>query len=275
MAARSRPRGGLAKEDEVREERNMWNQIVSDMTRLKSINTRAAEVSKLIVEGEEKLSLDSAPPVVEIDILQDLYREGVKLAEEEQKILKEDPNGAIQNIGILSALRDASEIELPRSTANLKGRNTKRKLDGDSNAESPVPSPSVASSTTHSRLKGSSGRSGSVPSIPKEAKEMAVKMEEPSLSAGAEGVKGNMAEKAGLLIKGAEVAYKQSKQKGIEGEWIQCTIISVSGEGKQKRFEVQDPEPDENGAPGQIYKTTAAALIPIPAKGTILSDYPK
>lgn len=38
---------------------------------------------------------------------------------------------------------------------------------------------------------------------------------------------------------------------------------------------MQDPEPDENGAPGQIYKTTAAALIPIPLAGAALPDYPK
>ncbi|KAI9754598.1 MAG: hypothetical protein M4579_004627 [Chaenotheca gracillima] len=275
MAARNRPRGAAAKEDEVREERNMWNQIVSDMTRLKNVNARAAEVSKLIVETEEKMSADMAPSVREIDALQDLYREGVKLAEEEQKILTEDPNGAIQTIGILSALRDASEIEMPRSSATSKSRTMKRKLDGDGVVDSPGPSPGVGPSNPHSRLKGTSVRSGSVPSIVKDIKEPAVKTEEPLLSSGTESMKGTSAEKAGLLVKGAEVAYKQSKQKGIEGEWIQCEIISVSGEGKHKRFEVQDPEPDENGAPGQVYKTTAAALIPIPPKGTILADYPK
>lgn len=36
-----------------------------------------------------------------------------------------------------------------------------------------------------------------------------------------------------------------------------------------RSYEVQDPEPDENGAPGQIYKTSASALIPIPAEDAI------
>ena len=40
------------------------------------------------------------------------------------------------------------------------------------------------------------------------------------------------------------------------------------------RYEVQDPEPEENGAPGQIYKTSAAALIAIPLADAILPDYP-
>ena len=39
------------------------------------------------------------------------------------------------------------------------------------------------------------------------------------------------------------------------------------------RYEVQDPEPDENGAPGDIYKANAAALIAIPTPDTSLPDY--
>ena len=36
---------------------------------------------------------------------------------------------------------------------------------------------------------------------------------------------------------------------------------------------MQDPEPDENGAPGQVYKTTALALIAIPGPDAILPDF--
>lgn len=56
MAARNRPRGGLVKEDpaDAHEERNMWNQIVSDLKRLKGIHARAAEVSAAIVDMESR-----------------------------------------------------------------------------------------------------------------------------------------------------------------------------------------------------------------------------
>ena len=40
------------------------------------------------------------------------------------------------------------------------------------------------------------------------------------------------------------------------------------------RYDVQDPEPDDNGAPGQIYKTSAAALIAIPLPDAILAEHP-
>ncbi len=39
------------------------------------------------------------------------------------------------------------------------------------------------------------------------------------------------------------------------------------------RYEVQDPEPDDNGQPGQIYKASANALIAIPSADATLPDY--
>lgn len=158
----------------------------------------------------------------------------MKLAEEEQKILNDDPNGTIQNLGLLAALRNASENEPPRSSANLKSRTTKRKPEMDGAVDSPGPSPGGASSSGYGRLKGMGGRSGSVPFMPRDGKEASAKIEDGS-SNGADGGKGTAAEKAGLLVKDAEVAYKQGKQKGAEGDWIQCIILSVSGEGKNKR----------------------------------------
>lgn len=58
MAARNRPRGGPIKEDltDAHEERNMWNQIVNDLKRLKTIQVRATEVSKNIVEMESNMA---------------------------------------------------------------------------------------------------------------------------------------------------------------------------------------------------------------------------
>ncbi len=57
MAARNRPRGGTAKEDsaDAHEERNMWNQIVADIKRLKIISARAAEVSISIKDMEASM----------------------------------------------------------------------------------------------------------------------------------------------------------------------------------------------------------------------------
>ena len=58
MAARNRPRNGLAKDDapDAHEERTMWNTIVNDLRKLKSIQARAADVAKQQVELEAKIA---------------------------------------------------------------------------------------------------------------------------------------------------------------------------------------------------------------------------
>lgn len=178
-----------------------------------------------------------APTVTGIDELADLYREGVRLAEEEEKILKEEPNDVIKNIEILAALRSASETEPIRAPqAVSKPRNPKRqKLETDGAADSPAPIPSPSVALPAARIKGSSSvRSGSVPSTREVKPEPIVKVEE-----GSEGSKGLVGEKAGKFYVGAEVAYKQAKPKD-EGQWIQCIIQSITDVGNKKRWALLD-----------------------------------
>ena len=173
-----------------------------------------------------------APTVKAIDELASLYREGVKLAEEEEKILKEEPNDVIKNIEILAALRSASETEPVRTAqAVSKPRNPKRqKIDTDGSAESPAPIPSPSVVLPAARIKGTSSvRSGSVPSTREIKPEPVVKLEE-----GSEGSKGPAGEKAGKFYIGAEVAYKQAKPKEDGSQWIQCNITNVVDTPKKK-----------------------------------------
>ncbi|KAK9454441.1 SGF29 tudor-like domain-containing protein [Dipodascopsis uninucleata] len=74
--------------------------------------------------------------------------------------------------------------------------------------------------------------------------------------------------------KGSQVAFRLKKQKGMEVEWIQCEITKVIGEGSKIRYEVQDPEPDENNNPGQSYKAGLKDIILIPQSSADLSPYP-
>jgi SAGA-associated factor 29 len=39
-------------------------------------------------------------------------------------------------------------------------------------------------------------------------------------------------------------------------------------------YDVQDPEPNENGEEGAVFKTTASSLIPIPHAGAPLPSFP-
>lgn len=70
---------------------------------------------------------------------------------------------------------------------------------------------------------------------------------------------------------GSEVAYKSKRT----GEWIQCICTKISGDGQ--RFEVKDPEPDEFGKPGGIFKCNWKEILLIPpatAKRSLTPNYP-
>lgn len=88
-----------------------------------------------------------------------MHREGLKNAEEEARILEEEPDDLIRNLEILISVRTAMEAEAPqprerntpsKTTAQpvkpAPGRNAKRKLDGianDASIETATPPPSA------------------------------------------------------------------------------------------------------------------------------------
>lgn len=71
---------------------------------------------------------------------------------------------------------------------------------------------------------------------------------------------------------GLDVAYKL-RNRHLE-EWIQCEVMRVYSDGV--RFEIRDPEPDENNNPGQTFKAGYREIILIPVKDTVkkLPIYP-
>lgn len=71
---------------------------------------------------------------------------------------------------------------------------------------------------------------------------------------------------------GSEVAYKL-KNRHFE-EWIQCEVMKVIGDGI--KFEIRDPEPDENNNPGQTFKASYKEILLIPRIEEIqdLTSYP-
>ena len=170
----------------------------------------------------------------DIDELQALYRELLKLSAEENRALNEEPTDLIRNVEILKALSEASREatrEAPSQRSSTLSKNRKQKPsrgDVDGAADSPGPTPSVQ--VPQVRVKGSSVRSGSVAST-RDSKDSIVKSED-SLDE----TKGSIAERAGKFVKGADVAYKQAKPKEDGGQWIQCTIMSVIEVGNKKQF---------------------------------------
>lgn len=71
----------------------------------------------------------------------------------------------------------------------------------------------------------------------------------------------------------SEVAFKL-RQRGSDDEWIQCEVTKIVGDGT--KFEVRDPEPDENNNPGKTFKATWKDIIQIPTVDEVvdLEPYP-
>ncbi|MCJ1289584.1 SAGA HAT/Core module component [Xylographa carneopallida] len=259
-------------ESNANEESSLWAQIKKDLAKCSAVRKRSDEVGKKIIEMQAEMALiPGGASVAKLDELQTLWRESLRLAAEEHRMLNEEPEDIIKNVSVLQALRAASakESERERALPSSKVRKPKPpKQDLDGAADSPGPSPSVASGSA-SRLKGTStARSGSVASVREE--KVAVKVEE-----GSDAAKGPSAERAGKFVIDAEVAYKQAKVREDGSQWIVCKILSITEVGNKKRYEVQDPVPEDgSGQAGQIYKASAAALIAIAPEDAVLADYP-
>lgn len=70
-----------------------------------------------------------------------------------------------------------------------------------------------------------------------------------------------------------EVLYRNNKSRSVEGEGILCRVTSVIGEGKQRRYEIIDADPDPP-VPAQPYRASVNHLvaIPPPPSNTTLPD---
>jgi SAGA-associated factor 29 len=77
-----------------------------------------------------------------------------------------------------------------------------------------------------------------------------------------------------VYAKDEEVAFKRKVAGGKpdEQDWILGRVVRVIGEGKSRRYEVQDPFPDE-GSVNPLFKSSASQMVPIPPEGTALEDY--
>ncbi|GFF30267.1 SAGA-associated factor 29 [Aspergillus udagawae] len=276
--SRNRPRGPPVPRDNglaANEETDMWNKILQDLRKAKEKNDKQKVVAEEIAALNEQIGRDGGRPTLsEHNQLDSLYRQMSKLCEEERAILQDEPSDVIKNLGLLTALRQASEAEAPfnRAASLVKSRKKRSDVDGSA-TDSPGPSVPPVSDKI-GRIKGVQRSTSASSPQTRDGREtrdsVMVKIEET-----AENIRGTIAERNGQLVIGAEVVFKHNKNKqGVEGEGIQCIIKGISGDGPKKRYDVQDPEPNENGEQGAVYKTTAASLIPIPQVGSTLPVFP-
>ena len=74
------------------------------------------------------------------------------------------------------------------------------------------------------------------------------------------------------------MVFYRNKGRAQEGEGILCRVTNVIGEGKQRRYEIQDADPDPVPGSNDLpppYRASVAHLVPIPGENKGLQDLGK
>ncbi|KAH9867095.1 hypothetical protein IAQ61_007687 [Plenodomus lingam] len=282
MAARNRPRGGQLKE-EFDEERSIWNSIKADGRRVDQLMKESDALQDKILDltAQQKARIDRGDePSSRIDNeLEQALRDNIRNLNEAQTLLQavDGGNDISTQIGILSALRASPELSSASRATSVGGgkagreRQGKRKLTDSIDdresvaADSPGgPSPKVIISSQKDRLvaKSNSSRAGSVPA----AREGSVKMDDDKDDLGKES-RPRLSPQTEVLYRNNAKHRSSSSSASFEGEGILCRVTSVIGEGKQRRYEIIDADPDPP-TPSVPYRASVNHLIPIPPPST-------
>jgi len=197
----------------------------------------------------------------------------------------------LDSISVLQGLRSASEESslqqaqaAARTSAASKQRGSgiaKRKIgpgssaaqsigvteDGEEGSAAPSPRGGGArlSAGHKEKVRGSSAQ----PST----REVSVKLEDGAESV-ASSVEAPDSRQRLTLNLGAMVFYR-NKGRAQEGEGILCKVTNVIGEGKQRRYEIQDADPDPQIDMPAPYRASVSNLVPIPTVNTGLPDLVK
>lgn len=277
------------------------------------MQARSNEIGREIlqVESQQATLLDANKPsdAALDERLEKLYRENVKLCEDVQHIIegKSNDTNLLDSINILRGLRDASEQDAAHLQVSSGHRTASGKLsrapkksgsksasavaasteDGDEASAAPSPRISIGAANRLS-TKEKSSRSGSIPTT----REASVKIEDgaesvassadgASAAAGPTKASGGSRPSNRLVLKLGEIVFCRHDMKNYdpkkgdppEGEGILCRVTNVIGEGKQRRYEVQDADMQADPPPPQ--RASVSQLIQIPEDNRGLSDLHK
>ena len=169
-----------------------------------------------------------------------MYREQVRIADDQKALLGSNSDGLLSNISILTAVQKGNEVvedlPLPRGSTS-RDSHSRSTIDYEGPSDSPVPSP--AENRRIGKVSGS-GRTGSQPPRSTHV-EVVVKTDSFSESS-----ERNSSKPKIVYAVRDEVAFKRKNEEGGH-DWIQGEVTRIIGEGKSRRYEVKDPFPDPPG----------------------------
>ncbi|KAF2857802.1 hypothetical protein K470DRAFT_222643 [Piedraia hortae CBS 480.64] len=292
MSSSNRIRAHNSRDTDV--ERRLWKEIQDKAIEADSLMNRSNENGAQIIHLEERqaqLIKDGNPASAIIDEqLESLYRANLQITKSIEEIVRgREGVNLLERINVLAGLRESSEEQHVSSQSGRGANNAKRKAIRSggkliSTIEDDTPSPRISLGPA-SRLgvKERPSRAGSLPGT----REVSVKVEEAESvgsSADAAAVSKNVpvnSRSNRLVLKVGEIVFCRHDAKNYdikkgeppEGEGILCRVTNVIGEGKQRRYEVQDA--DNSGDPPPPQRASVNQLIQIPDSGKGLPDLPK
>jgi SAGA-associated factor 29 len=198
------------------------------------------------------------PSIEGIESLSTLYREQIRIADD-QKARAQDED-LLSKISVLIGMIKHNEETMDAQPPARVGSSRNSAMDFDGPSDSPIPSPAENKQV---RKIGPSRTSSQPPRNSSDIPDIAVseaneRVSKPKI----------------VYAKDEEVAFKRKVAGGKpdEQDWILGRVMRVIGEGKSRRYEVQDPFPDE-GSVNPLFKSSASQMVPIPPEGTALEDY--
>ncbi|KAI0770327.1 SGF29 tudor-like domain-containing protein [Fomes fomentarius] len=246
-------RRGISKRPASSEEVDCWTQATVQLNKLSAMLTEQerddaiGRVHRLLSQWPS----DDSLPTEGIDGVKSIYKKLLSGFNEVKTNAEKDVEAIdeiLERLGVLIALRKASESTPPEK---------RKRPRGHSPSVAPAPTPAAATPSRSMSItvppRGSVGPQQQIPfSREPKARREALAKQLP-------------------LQEGRKVAFhpptNTSKADaaigGKDEEWILAVVTKCINQDKN-RYEVQDPEPQEDGAPGQRYNTTLRAIIPLP-----------
>ncbi|POS85205.1 hypothetical protein EPUL_001703 [Erysiphe pulchra] len=247
----------------------LWQEIVGILKDIDKGEAKAAANWNSIIEGEERLTakrgLGKTISVAETDVHSALFREGVRLSE--QQIAKLQDTSFITKLELLRDIRMSNELEAAEASLTSRGSNPRGShMDCDGPSDSPGLSPAEVRQV---RKLAYSRNNSQTPKVADDVKSFTSESNERTSKAKV------------VYAVGDKVAFRRKQQVTHpdgkvteELEWIQGKVNKVIGEGKSRRYEVRDPyyTPESNDGP-EFYKSSASQMVPIPVEGSNLEVY--
>ncbi|KAL2136991.1 hypothetical protein VTI74DRAFT_11173 [Chaetomium olivicolor] len=292
------------------EEAHLWNQIKDDMqTMIDGVNSSNDSLRSIVAQDNyiagNKDTIDIAAEEQKLDAL---LRSGVKGAD----LSKQQIDALIEHVTVLKALVKAREdsetqaagvsglsgrerpgglLAASARSASVRGASAREKererererdrdrdpgsvYEFDGSGDSPVPSP------VGRKLGGSAGassdRSANRDSVPPRGGDRDTPGKADSVPPELGGAV-TAAQRAKIaFFKGQDVVFKPKPTTTTEStEWMLGRVQQVLGEGKSRRYKVQDADPDLPPDQRVEYRTSASSMIPIPAAGVELPELEK